>query len=107
MLTARIGAFTVTRIEEMLTPGFDPAFLFPDFDAAIFEEDPLLATPAYRDAATGKTMSSMQSWLLRDGKNVIVIDTCCGNGKPREFPAFRRFHMLDLPYLDRLAQAGV
>ena len=49
----------------------------------------------------------MQSWLVRDGRNVIVIDTGCGNGKAREFPAFRRFHMLDLPYLDRLAAAGV
>ena len=29
MLETRIGAFTVTRVEEMLTPGFDPAFLFP------------------------------------------------------------------------------
>ncbi|MCZ7658797.1 MAG: MBL fold metallo-hydrolase [Xanthobacteraceae bacterium] len=44
---------------------------------------------------------------MRDGRNVVLIDTGCGNGKPREFPAFRRFHMLDLPYLDRLAEAGV
>jgi glyoxylase-like metal-dependent hydrolase (beta-lactamase superfamily II) len=107
MLKTRIGAFTVTRVEEMLTPGFDPAFLFPDFDAAIYAEEPLLATPAFHDAATAKMMSSMQSWLVRDDRNVIVIDTGCGNGKAREFPAFRRFHMLDLPYLDRLAQAGV
>ena len=49
----------------------------------------------------------MQTWLVRDGRNVIVIDTGCGNGKKREFPAFSRFHKLDLPYLDRLAEAGV
>ena len=107
MLETRIGAFTVTRVEEMLTPGFDPAFLFPEFDPAIYDEEPMLASAAFRDAASGKTMSSMQSWLVRDGRNVIVIDTGCGNGKAREFPAFRRFHMLDLPYLDRLAAAGV
>ena len=107
MRETRIGAFTVTRVEEMLTPGFDPAFLFPEFDPAIYDEEPMLAGAAFRDAASGKTMSSMQSWLVRDGRNVIVIDTGCGNGKAREFPAFRRFHMLDLPYLDRLAEAGV
>jgi glyoxylase-like metal-dependent hydrolase (beta-lactamase superfamily II) len=107
MLRTRIGAFAVTRVEEMLTPGFDPAFLFPDFDPAVYEEEPLLASAAFRDAASGKTMSSMQSWLVRDGRYVIVIDTGCGNGKAREYPAFRRFHMLDLPYLDRLAEAGV
>ena len=38
MLETRIGAFTVTRVEEMLTPGFDPAFLFPQFDPAIYDE---------------------------------------------------------------------
>ena len=43
MLQARIGAFTVTRIEEMLTPGFDPAFLFTEFDPSIYEEEPQLA----------------------------------------------------------------
>jgi glyoxylase-like metal-dependent hydrolase (beta-lactamase superfamily II) len=107
MLLARIGAFTVTRIEEMLTPGFDPAFLFTEFDPSIYEEDPQLARDNFRDHVSGKLMSSMQSWLVRDGKNVIVIDTGCGNGKTREFPAFRRFHQLNLPYLDRLALAGV
>ena len=81
MLRTRIGAFTVTRVEEMLTPGFDPAFLFPEFDPAIYDEEPLLASAAFRDAASGKTMSSMQSWLVRDDRNVIVIDTGCGNGK--------------------------
>src|ERR1700733_3441694 len=81
MLQARIGAFTVTRIEEMLTPGFDPAFLFTEFDPAIFAEDEQLAGDAFRDKGSGKLMSSMQSWLVRDGKNVIVIDTGCGNDK--------------------------
>jgi len=106
-MTTRLGVFSVTRVEEMLTPGFDPAFLFPDFDAAIYEEDELLATPAFRDQASGRLMSSMQTWLVRDGTNVILIDTGCGNGKTRDFPAFRRFHQLDLPYLDNLAAAGV
>ena len=107
MLQVRIGAYTVTRIEEMLTPGFDPAFLFPDFDPAVYDEDPQLAGPAFRDAGTGRLMSSMQSWLVHDGHNVVVIDTGCGNGKTRDFPAFNRFHNLDQPYLERLADAGV
>ena len=108
MWWTRIGDVEVTRVEEMLTPGFDPAFLFPDFDpASATTRSRCSRGAAFRDAASGKTMSSMQSWLVRDGRNVIVIDTGCGNGKAREFPAFRRFHMLDLPYLDRLAEAGV
>ena len=38
MKTFKVGSFHVTRIEEMLTPGFKPAFLFPDFTPDVFEE---------------------------------------------------------------------
>jgi len=51
MRETRIGAFTVTRVEEMLTPGFDPAFLFPEFDPLLAEvahsENPVVSS---RDA---------------------------------------------------------
>jgi glyoxylase-like metal-dependent hydrolase (beta-lactamase superfamily II) len=103
----RIGAFEVSRVEEMLTPGFDPAFLFRDWDAAILSEHPLLATPSFFDPASGRLMSSMQSWLVRIDDDVILIDTGCGNGKTRSAPAFSRFHDLHLPYLDNLAARGV
>ena len=107
MWRTRIGDIEVQRVEEMLTPGFDPAFLFPDWDRSVLDDHPELAEPAFFDRESGKLMSSMQSWLLRAGDEIILIDTGCGNGKIRENPAFRRFHMLDLPYLDRLAAAGV
>lgn len=103
----RIGDVTVQRVEEMLGPGFDPAFLFPDWDPAVLEQHPDLAQPDFFHRATGRLMSSMQSWLLRLGDEIILIDTGCGNGKVRENPEFRRFHMLDLPFLDRLAEYGV
>ena len=107
MIAAAIGRFTVTRIEEMLTPGFDPAFLFPDYDASVLTAHPLLASAAFFDAPTGRLMSSMQSWLVRGDGHVILVDTGCGNGKTRSAPAFRRFHDLNLPFLERLAAAGV
>jgi len=107
VIAAAIGRFTVTRIEEMLTPGFDPAFLFPDYDASVLTAHPLLASAAFFDAPTGRLMSSMQSWLVRGDGHVILVDAGCGNGKTRSAPAFRRFHDLDLPFLERLAAAGV
>ncbi|MDE2198446.1 MAG: MBL fold metallo-hydrolase [Rhodospirillales bacterium] len=103
----RIGAIEVFRVEEMLGPGFDPAFLFPAYDKAVLAQHPMLAEPAYFDAATGRLMSSMQSWLVRTGAEIIIIDTGCGNGKTRSHPAFRRFHQLDLPYLANLVACGV
>ncbi len=107
MWHTRIGAIEVMRVEEALSPGFDPAFLFPAYDPAVLEEDPSLAGPAFFDRASGKLMSSIQSWLLRAGDAVVLIDTCSGNGKLRSNPAFRRFSMLDTPWLERLAACGV
>lgn len=107
MWWTKIGDVEVLRVEEMLTPGFDPAFLFPRYDPEVLRQHPQLAQPNFFDAASGKLMSSMHSWMLRVGKHVILIDTACGNDKVRSFPAFQRFHMLHLPYLDRLAECGV
>lgn len=102
-----IGNVEVLRVEEMLTPGFDPAFLFPDYDAQVLQQFPQLAQSNFFDAPSGKLMSSMHSWLLRMDGRIILIDTACGNAKVRSYPAFARFHMLQLPYLERLAECGV
>lgn len=107
MKTFKVGAHHVTRIEEMLTPGFTPDFLLPDFDSSIFDEHPVLSGSRFWDEASGKVMSSMHSWLIRDDKHTILIDTGCGNDKSRALPLFLRFHHLRLPYLDRLLEAGV
>ena len=103
----RLGDVVVHRVGEMLSPGFDPAFLFPDFDPAVFDEDPQLRGSNFWDAASGKLMSSMQSWVFRIGAEVVLIDTGCGNDKIRTEPAFARFHRLSLPYLQMLADAGI
>jgi len=107
MATHRVGQFAITRIEEMLTPGFVPEFLFPDFTADIFAQAPQLKEARFWDEASAKVMSSMHSWVIRDGKRTILVDTGCGNAKRRALPMFQRFHMLDLPYLDQLAAAGI
>lgn len=106
-MTFRVGTFSVTRIEEMLTPGFLPGFLFPQFDTSVLDEEAQLRSPRFWHAESGKVMSSMHSWLIRDGRHTILIDTGCGNAKTRALPIFQRFHQLDLPYLERLAAAGV
>ena len=104
MTTRRIGASTVTRVEERAGPGFAPEMLLPDWDQAVLQEHPWLV-PNYYDLASGKMMSSIHSWVIRTRHHTILVDTCVGNHKPR--PAWERFHMLDTPYLARLAAAGV
>ncbi|MEP9378677.1 MBL fold metallo-hydrolase [Aquabacter sp. CN5-332] len=106
MSTFHVGGIEITRVEEMLSPGSPPGYLFADFKPSFYEENPELATPAFLDPKTQRLMSSMHTWVVRNGQDVILIDTGCGNDKPRP-PAFRRFDMLDIPFLDRLAAAGV
>ncbi|MCX7235385.1 MAG: hypothetical protein NTY26_18720 [Burkholderiales bacterium] len=50
--TFKIGSYRVTRIEEMLTPGFTPAFLLPDFDAQVMQEHPILAGERFWHSAS-------------------------------------------------------
>lgn len=107
MWRTRIGDVEVWRVEEMLTPGFDPGFLFPDYDAEVLEQHPQLARPNFFHEPSGKLMSSMHSWMLRAGRQVILVDTACGNDKVRSHPAFQRFHRLHQPYVERLAECGV
>jgi glyoxylase-like metal-dependent hydrolase (beta-lactamase superfamily II) len=103
----QLGDVTVIRVEEVLEPGFEPSFLFPGFDPALRERYPLLAQPSFFHSETGKLISSVHTWLIRLQGKTILVDTCSGNGKARALPLFRRFHMLDLPYLDNLRAVGV
>lgn len=104
---ARIGPYTITRIEEMLTPGFKPEFLFPDFEPQVLQAHPQLQTEGFWHAGSERLMSSMHSWLLQSEHHTILIDTGCGNLKSRALPLFERFHQLQHPYLERLRAAGV
>lgn len=108
MRSLRIGEARITRVEEVLERGFKPSFLFPDLDRdALFERHPQLAQANFYDAEQDRLMSSIHSWLIRIGGKIVLVDTCSGNGKTRALPLFARFHMLDFPYLDNLAAAGV
>jgi len=99
-----VGNATVARIEETYQPVYDPKELFPDFTSEILAEHKRWLAPNHYDVATGKVKLSVHSWLLRVGKQKILIDACCGNHKSR--PTRPWWNMLDTPYLDRLAAAG-
>src|ERR1700742_2215536 len=104
----KIGRFIIDRVEEFSMPGFAPQHLLPELEESVFQERPWLSGPSVRDTRSGNLMSSIHSWILRDGTKTIVIDTGTGNGKKRDYPGFGdRFHMLNHPYLDRMAAIGV
>lgn len=98
-----IGRFRIERIEEIVLR--EPVALFADWDETAVDPIADWFVGDYYDPADGCFASSIHTWLVRDGDTTILIDTGGGNAKPR--PLSPRFHMLDLPFLDRLAARGV
>ncbi len=60
--------------------------------------------PNHYDPKSNKLLLSVHSWLLQLDGRKILIDGCCGNQKSR--PQRPAWHMLNTPWLDRLAAAG-
>lgn len=103
--TWRIGAATVTRIEEQVGPNDAPAGSFlPDLDRALLERHLPWLVPTHYDPAHDKLITSNHSWLIRTEGLTILLDTCAGNHKER--PWLPRFHQLQVPFLERLQAAG-
>lgn len=105
MTTHQLGEHTITRVEEVLGPGFQPKQLMPDWDLAKVEPHFDWLVPNYYDPDKDRLVSSLHSWVIRTKHHTIVVDTCAGNHKPR--PNSPRFNMLDRPYLANLAAAGI
>jgi glyoxylase-like metal-dependent hydrolase (beta-lactamase superfamily II) len=97
----QIGNVEVVRIVEvdahedpfeMLAPGLTPEiakthkWMFPNF-----------ATPE------GKLRISFQCFVLKSGKDRVMIDTCIGNDRAREYPIFTN---MQTSFLDDLVYAG-
>ncbi|WBU52981.1 MBL fold metallo-hydrolase [Paracoccus sp. SCSIO 75233] len=107
MAVFQVGDYRIQRIEEILEKGYKPEFMLRGFSPDMFDAHPEAATENFFDRETGRSWSSVHSWLITHGDTKIIVDTCSGNGKARALPVFQRFHMLELPYLENLADAGL
>jgi glyoxylase-like metal-dependent hydrolase (beta-lactamase superfamily II) len=105
MDAVKIGDATVTRIEETYEPNFDAAKFFSDWRPEIVQEHRDWMLPNHFDPASGMIKLSVHSWLITVGGKRILIDGCVGNHKPR--PLRTMWDMMNTPYLERLAAAGV
>jgi glyoxylase-like metal-dependent hydrolase (beta-lactamase superfamily II) len=98
-----IGDFRIQRIEEFVAD--EPASLYAEWSEEVLERHCDLLVPTFFDPAAACFRPHIQCWLVQTPTRNILIDTCSGNQKPR--PASPRFHMLDLPWLERLRALGV
>lgn len=105
MTTFGLGDVTVTRVEEVLGPGFLANQLLPDWTEAAVAPHLSWLAPEFYAPDSGRLVSSLHSWIVRTRHHTILIDTCVGNHKNR--PGSPRFHMLDRPYVANLAAAGL
>lgn len=106
MKTKKVGDISIDiAIEQASEEGFPAEMLVPSFDPRIVEENREILVPFCYNPDTGGLKLSIHSWIVRVGKEVILIDTCNGNQKDR--PNFELGHQLNTPYLERLAAVGV
>ena len=103
-LLAEVGDVQIVRVEELLLPT-SVRWMLPAAERSAVEACDPWMVPHYRDARD-HLVQSIHALLVRAGGQVILVDTGVGNGKDRSggIPAF---HMLDTPWVDRLADAGV
>ena len=106
MKTKKLGDITIdVAVEMAIEDGFPANHLVPSFEMSIVEQNRELLVPFCFNPGTGGLKLSIHSWVMRVGKEVILIDTCNGNDKER--PNFELAHRLNLPYLEKLGGLGV
>ncbi len=106
MSKRQIGEVAIDlAIEMAIDDGFPAEVLVPGLQKEVVEEHRDLLYPFCINPQTEGLKLSIHTWILKTKHHTILIDTCCGNDKER--PAFEMAHKLNLPYLDRLAAAGV
>lgn len=103
MTLARIGDFSIDRVVELEFPAFVVREFFPACTPEMLADGK--ARLGELISADDKLRMSFHSFVLRTPKHTILIDTCCGNHKPR--PARADFDMIQTNYLADLAAAGV
>ena len=101
MRTWKIGDVEITRLVEVNAWEDDISMLLPAATPATVQAYPWLM-PHYATPA-GKMLISFQCFVMRTKDRQIMLDTCIGNDRQREFPVFTN---MQTSFLADLAHAG-
>ena len=104
MIPIRVGSLEITRIQETCEPAA-PLALLPSLPPSALERNRGWLSPTFFDFAAQRFVFSTHMWLIRTPRYTVLFELGAGNGKHR--PNFPRAHMLNTPWLDRLAAVGV
>src|SRR5678816_1415215 len=105
MTSLRVGDAQITRVEESYGAGFRASMLMPRFNLDAVDNHGPDVFSQFMHLDTHAALLSVHTWLVRTPRSVVLVDTCTGNHKHR--PSMPSMHMLETPYLERLAAAGV
>jgi glyoxylase-like metal-dependent hydrolase (beta-lactamase superfamily II) len=93
----------ITSLVERDGPWRRPEDFFLGYDSAAKAGDVARLAPEVLDRASGKMVITYQSFVIRTGRHVVLVDTCTGEDKgyapPMDFPK--------QPWLDALAAEGL
>jgi glyoxylase-like metal-dependent hydrolase (beta-lactamase superfamily II) len=103
MHALKLGDYQVGRVAELEFPAFAAREFLPAATEEMVAEARRLLPG--RITADGRVVMSFHSFVLRTGRYTILIDTCCGNDKPR--PGREQFNTGKMDYLAGLAGLGV
>jgi glyoxylase-like metal-dependent hydrolase (beta-lactamase superfamily II) len=101
MRTFRVGEVEITRIVELCNWEDDITMLLPDATPETVLAYPWLQ-PDFATAA-GKMIINFQCFVMRTGEHNIMLDTCIGADRQREFDIFTN---MQTSFLEDLAHAG-
>ncbi len=105
MRTLDFGGVTVDRVVESEGPSFHPGFIFPDATQDALAGEMEWLRPRFLDAASGRLLMSLHSYVIRTRYHTILVDTCVGNHKER--PSTPPWHRRNSTWLDDLRAIGV
>ena len=100
MRTWAVGDITVTSVVEVEGPA-PGTFLFPEAAPEVVAARHGWARGTFVDD-DGMLLTRVQALVVSSGGRTVVVDTCIGNDKERDIPAWNQ---LQLPFLDRFRDA--
>lgn len=99
MLSWQIGQVTITRVVELTTASIG-SHIIPEATPDNLRQIPWLK-PFLDDS--GRPVLSMHSLVIESEGQTILVDTCIGNDKTRNYP---KWHLMQSNFLTDLAAAG-
>jgi glyoxylase-like metal-dependent hydrolase (beta-lactamase superfamily II) len=99
------GSTTVHKVAEIDRLALDCDWLFPSIDPEVVDRNRDWLGATFVEPGTRRLYMSFHSYVIQTPTLNILLDTCNGNHKQR--PSMPDWHMLELPYLEKLAAIGL